>query len=177
MCLHWNSSCFHLWRNHIDSPWHWLWLCFVWDPPPALCPLSPILELLLWVCRGPALPGPGGPVPDPGGAAGPEGPLSTLEPFPWCLELGPSFEETFCRKRLCLVTASQPSGPSSELRIETMVSAILRSESEMWTGEAEKEQRGGVWESVLRQRGRRKRESRKEEVGGEIGFLQQSLEG
>ena len=48
------------------------------------------------------------------------------------------------------MTASQPRGPSSELRTETMVLAIARSESEMWIGgkarEAVKEQGGGVKE-------------------------------
>lgn len=57
-------------------------------------------------------------------------------PFTRCLALGPSLE-TFCKKSWRLVTASQPRGPSSELRTETMVLAIPDSESEMWTEERE----------------------------------------
>lgn len=51
-------------------------------------------------------------------------------PLTWgsCLtDEGPSLEETFCRKSCRLVTASQPIGPSSELRTETMVLAIPES--------------------------------------------------
>lgn len=152
----------HTYRNHIDSPWLRVWLCLalVGDPSPALCPSSLDVEPSLWACLGPGLPCPGSPVPDPRGIASPEGPLSSLTPLPCCLALGPSLEETFCRKSRRLVTASQPRGPSSELRTETMVLAIPRLKSEMWTGEREGGSEGAEGrsegETVLRQRGRRK---------------------
>lgn len=71
------------------------------------------------------------------------------------------------------MTASQPRGPSSELRTETMVLAIPRSESEMWIGGSEGGSEGAEGrsegESVSRQRGRRKRERRKEREEGQLG--------
>lgn len=142
MCLFWNSSCLCLYityRNHIDSPWHWLWLCLilVGDPSPVHCPPSLNVKLLC------------------------------------CLALGPSLEETFCRKSWRLVTASQPRGPSSELRTETMVLAIPHTESEMWIGGreggSEGAERRSEGESVLRERGRRKRERRKQREEGKWG--------
>ena len=67
------------------------------------------------------------------------------------------------------MTASQPRGLSSELRTETMVLAIPRSESEMWTREVRgRLKEGGVRQ--LKQRGRRRK------TGGKTGSVLQPQE-
>lgn len=79
------------------------------------------------------------------------------------------------------MTASQPSGPSSELRTETMVLAIPHSESEMWTGGSEGGREGAEGrsegESVLRQEGEEEKREQEREVGGKIGSVLQPQEG
>lgn len=73
------------------------------------------------------------------------------------------------------MTESQPRAPSSELRTETMVLAIPRLESEMWTEGSEGGSEGAEGRSegesvcVLRQWGRRKRERRNEREEGKLG--------
>lgn len=164
-----------IYRNHFDSPWLWVGICLalVGDPPPAPCPSSLKVEPSLWACLGPGLLCPDSP--DPGGTAGPTAPLSCLVPLPCCRAPGPSLEETFCRKSRRLVTASQPRGPRSELRTETMVLAMpssirnvdwrkrgrqWRNQGEEWSKDSFKTEGGGG-------------NVRKGEGGGTIGTAEQ----
>lgn len=121
-------SCLFMNRKLSDSPWLWVGLCLalVGDPPPALCPCSKEVEPSPGACLGPGLLRPDSPEPGAAaaGPAGPAGPLSCLGPLPCCRALGPSLEETLCRKSWRLVTAFQPRGPRSELGTETMALAM-----------------------------------------------------
>lgn len=97
-------------------------------------------------------------------------------PRPWGLALGPSLDETFCRKSWRLVTASQLRGPSSELRRETMVLAILCLVRNVdWRGKEKRwGSRGEEWrrDSFKTEREEEMTE-RKREGGGTIRSLQQ----